>query len=184
MQRVQWQRSEEPHHGYGWMIWGVDGIALRGHSGGYSGFVTRIGFAPELGVAAAVLTNGIGSLAGLGIDAIFHIVGRVNALWDDSAPAAGAGSPSLGRFVGQYRGDFGEMLVGRVNRSLYLIDPDDDRPMRVAARLAPVEEDSRFLICDHEDYGHRGEEIGFELGADGRATVLHYGGNSLARADV
>ena len=76
--------------------------------------------------------------------------------------------PSLARFVGQYRNDFGEKLILRVNQSLYLADPDDDRPMRVAARLSPVDDGTRFVVCDNEDYGERGGEISFELGASGR----------------
>jgi D-alanyl-D-alanine carboxypeptidase len=185
MQRVQWQRGEEPHHGYGWMIWGVDGITVRGHSGGYPGFVTKIGFAPDLGVAAAVLTNTIGPLAALGIDAIFHTVARVNALWDDSGSTShGHSRTSLARFVGQYRNDFGEKLVVRVNQTLYLADPDEGRPMRLAARLSPVDEGTRFVICDNEDYGQRGGEIWFDLGVSGRAVALHYGAEPLALVEA
>jgi len=212
MQRVQWQRSEEPHHGYGWMVRAIDGITVRGHSGGYPGFVTYIAFAPEPRIAAAVLTNGIGPLAELGINAIFHTVARVNELWEDAAapghgqsgaapghgqsgaapghgqsgaaPGHGQSRAALARFVGQYRGDAGERLVARVNRSLYLINPREDRPMRVAARLAPVDNEARFLICDQEDYGRRGEEVSFELGVAGRATALRDGAQVLLRADV
>ena len=185
MQRVQWQRGEEPHHGYGWMIWSVDGIAVRGHSGGYPGFVTKIGFAPDLGVAAAVLTNTIRPLAGLGIDAIFHTVARVNALWDGSgSPSHGPSRTSLARFLGQYRNDFGEKLVVRVNQTLYLLDPDEDRPMRLAARLSPVDEGTRFVICDNEDYGQRGGEISFDLGVSGRAVALRYGAEPLALVEA
>jgi CubicO group peptidase (beta-lactamase class C family) len=185
MQRVQWQRGEEPHHGYGWMIWGVDGITVRGHAGGYPGFVTRIGFAPDLRVAAAVLTNTIGPLAELGLNAIFHTVGRVNALWDDAgAPPHGHSRTSLGRFAGQYRNDFGEQLVVRVNQSLYLANPDDDRPMRLAARLSPLDDGTRFVICDNEDYGQRGGEISFDLGPAGQATVLHYGAQAMPCVEV
>ncbi len=185
MQRVQWQRSEEPHHGYGWMIWSVDGIAVRGHSGGYPGFVTKIGFAPELRIAAVVLTNTVARLAELGIDAIFHTIARVNAIWDEAATSArGHSRSALGRFVGQYRSDFGELLIARVNRSLYLIDPDEDRPMRVAARLAPVSDSTRFVVCDNEDYGLRGEELSFDVGAGGRASHLHYGARVLPRVEL
>ena len=103
---------------------------------------------------------------------IFHTVARVNAVWDEAATSArGHSRSSLGRFVGQYRSDFGELLIARVNRSLYLIDPDDDRPMRVAARLAPVSDSARFVVCDNEDYGLRGEEVSFDLGAGGRAQL-------------
>ena len=185
MQRVQWQRGEEPHHGFGWMIWDVEGITVRGHAGGYPGFVTRIGFAPDLGVAAAVLTNTTGPLAEIGLNAIFHTLSRVNALWDDAGVGGyGHTRTSLAGLVGQYRNDFGEQLVVRVNQSLYLAYPDDDRPMHLAARLAPLDDRTRFVICDNEDYGQRGGEVWFELGPSGRATVLHYGAQAMARAEV
>ena len=184
MQRVQWQRGEEPHHGYGWMIWSVDGLTIRGHSGGYPGFVTKIGFVPDLGIAAAVLTNSVGPLAGLGLDAIFHTVARVQAIWEEAGGGEhGHARASLARFVGQYRNDFGEKLILRVNQSLYLADPDDDRPMRVAARLSPVDDGTRFVVCDNEDYGERGGEISFELGASGHAAVLHYGAQAMPLAE-
>ncbi len=70
MQRTQWQRHEEPHHGLGWMIWHVDGIPIRGHSGGFPGFTTKIGFSPEWGHAAAVLNNTNGPVPGMALDTI------------------------------------------------------------------------------------------------------------------
>ena len=182
MQRVQWQRVEEPHHGYGWMIWQVDGMKICGHSGGYPGFVTKIGFSPESRVAAAVLTNSVGSLAGPGLDVFYHSLARVHALWEHAA-GSGSSRSRLSRFAGQYRSDFGERLVVLVNKSLYLADPDDDRPMRTAARLSEIGE-SRFVVCDNEDYGERGGQVSFDLGADGRASGLHYGAQSMARAEL
>jgi len=180
MQRAQWMRSEEPHHGYGWMIWTVDGIALRGHSGGYPGFVTRIGFSPDLQLAAAVLTNTIGYLPGAALDVIFHTIARVHAIWDDAAATShGLTRASLGRFTGLYRGDWGDVIIGRVNNSLYLIQPAEDRPMRLPSRLSAVDEPGRFLIVDHDDYGHRGEEISFELDEMSRVQVLRYGRHAM-----
>jgi D-alanyl-D-alanine carboxypeptidase len=183
MQRTQWQRGEEPHHGYGWMIWTVDGISVRGHSGGFAGFNTRIGFSPDLRLAVAVLTNTIGSLPEIAVDVVFHAVARVHALWNDAAGSqAGRSRTSLGRLAGRYRGDWGELLIARVNNSLYLIDPDEDRPLRLPARLSPVGDDARFVIAEHDDYGHRGEQVSFELDKAGWGSVLRYGPHRMTRA--
>lgn len=182
MQRPQWLRAEEPHHGYGWMVWTVDGISVRGHTGGYAGFNTRIGFAPDLRLAAAVLTNTIGELPVLGVDVFFHAVDRVRALWDDAAGSpAGWSRRSLSRLTGRYRYDWGELLVARVNNSLFLVDPDDERPLSFAARLSPVGDDTRFVIVDNDDYGYRGDEVSFELDERGRGSVFHYGAHRLRR---
>jgi CubicO group peptidase (beta-lactamase class C family) len=184
MQRTQWQRSEEPHHGIGWMLWTIDGITLRGHSGGYPGFTTRIGFSPDDRVAAAVLTNTIGPLSGLGVDVIFHTIARVNALWDDaSATDHGYTRASLGPLTGLYRNDWGDVIVARVNNSLYLVDPDDDRPMRIPSRLSPVEAGRRFLIVDHSDYGNRGEEVVFDTDASGSGRALNVGKRTSLRVE-
>jgi len=53
------------------MLWTVDGISLCGHSGSYSGFSAKIGFAPDLRVAAAALTNTVASAASQALDAAF-----------------------------------------------------------------------------------------------------------------
>ena len=183
MQRTQWQRGEEPHHGYGWMIWTVDGISVRGHSGGYAGFNTKIGFSPDLRLAAAVLTNTIGQLPVLAVDVFFHTIARVHALWDEAVGSpAGRSRRSFGRLAGRYRGDWGELLIARVNNSLYLIDPDEDRPMSLPARLSPVGDGTRFVIAEHDDYGYRGEQVSFELDEAGRGSILRYGPHRMPRA--
>jgi CubicO group peptidase (beta-lactamase class C family) len=187
MQRTQWQRSDEPHHGYGWMIWTVDGISVRGHSGGYPGFSTKIGFSPDLGIATAVLTNTLGPLPALAVDTVFHSAARVHACWDDAAlpqTSRSGTEASLGRLAGRYRGDWGELHVAKVNHSLYLVDPDEDRPLRVPARLAPVGDDARFVIADNDDYGHRGDQVSFELDRAGRGAVLRYGPQRLTRVPL
>ena len=73
--------------GLGRMAYTVDGgIAVRGHSGGYPGFTTRIGFSPEHRLCAAVLTNTISPLSGVALDSIFHAAARVNALCGTTPP--------------------------------------------------------------------------------------------------
>jgi D-alanyl-D-alanine carboxypeptidase len=181
MQRTQWQRSEEPHHGYAWMLWTVDGVAVRGHSGGYPGFVTRIGFAPALGVSAAVLTNTVGPLAELGIDGWYHTLAMTMKRWEAaSAHEGGPTRSALQKLAGKYRGDWSDLVVGVVNNSAFLIWPDEDRPMQSASRLSPKSGLS-YVIADESDYGYRGEELSFEVDARGRATAMRYGPYYLER---
>jgi D-alanyl-D-alanine carboxypeptidase len=184
MQRTQWLRSEEPNHGLGWMIWHVDGITVRGHSGGYPGFATKIGFAPEFRLAAAALTNSGERTAHGSIDVIFHAVAWVTDRWEAAAETGhGHTRAGLGRFTGQYRGDSGEWTVVRINRSLYLVDSSEAAPLASAARLQP-EGARRFTIVEGDDYGHFGEEVSFSLNAAGRCTSLKYGPHTMPRADI
>ena len=184
MQRTQWQRHEEPNHGLGWMIWHVDGITVRGHSGGFPGFTTKIGFSPEWGLAAAVLNNMNSPVPSLGVDAIFHSVASVVRRWGDASEAGrGHSRASLARFTGHYRGDVGEMTVARINRSLYLLDPEMMMPINAAAKLRP-DGARRFTIVEGDDYGHFGEEVGFAVDSRGHATAMRYGPHTLHRSDI
>ena len=90
MQRTQWMRHEEPNHGLGWMIWHVDGITVRGHSGGYPGFTTKIGFSPEWGLAAAVLNNTNSACADLSRSTRCSTAWRGSPRWGDAAETARA----------------------------------------------------------------------------------------------
>ena len=109
MQRTQWQRPEEPNHGLGWMIWHIDRITIRGHSGGFPGFTTKIGFSPEWGLAAAVLNNTNGPVPALALDTIYHAVAWVVRRWEDAAKAATAHAreprPLRRPLSGRYRRD-------------------------------------------------------------------------------
>jgi D-alanyl-D-alanine carboxypeptidase len=177
-------RHEEPNHGLGWMIWHVDGITVRGHSGGFPGFTTKIGFSPEWGLAAAVLNNMNSPVPSLGVDAIFHSVASVVRRWGDASEAGrGHSRASLARFTGHYRGDVGEMTVARINRSLYLIDPEMMMPINVCGEIA-ADGARRFTIVEGDDYGHFGEEVGFAVDSRGHATAMRYGPHTLHRSDI
>ena len=170
MQRAQWQRAEEPHYGFGWMTWHVDGISIVGHSGGFPGFVTKIGFAPEEGITAAVLTNVNSSFAAQGLQLIYQAIAGVRRSWSDAAATTKFhGRGTLAPFIGVYRSRGSDLLVARVNGSLYLIYPQDPAPIEApAARLVPTGA-KRFVIESGDDFGFVGEEVTFL--ADGRGTI-------------
>jgi hypothetical protein len=75
------------------------------------------------------------------------------------------------------------MTVVRINRALYLIDPDVIMPLTSAARLHPTGA-RRFTIVEGDDYGHYGEEVSFAVDSRGRSTAMRYGPHPLRRADI
>lgn len=182
MQRTQFQRGEEPHYGLGWMNWTVDGIKVVGHSGGFPGFITKIGFAPSEGVAAAVLTNANSPYAGIGLQTIYHVLSQVRTRWSEAeASSEWHTRGSLRPFVGLYRGQFADdVLVARINGSLYVIDGASEAPLAQPDRLVP-RGPRRFLIADGNDFGNVGEEVVFNLDRGGRVKSLAIGGIVLER---
>ena len=175
MQRTQWLRDEEPHFGLGWMSWHVDGTKILGHSGGYPGFVTKIGFAPVEKIAGAVLTNANSSLAAESLNLLFHLAAQVKRRWADAeASTKWHSRGTLAPFVGCYRMWGDDLLVVRINGSLFLVDPKEPSPLSVAARLVP-KGPRRFLVAEGDDFGHFGETITFGADRRGQVATLKYG---------
>jgi CubicO group peptidase (beta-lactamase class C family) len=184
MQRTQWQRDDEPHYGLGWMKWHIDGIAVVGHSGGFPGFITKIAYAPSEGLAAAVLTNANSLFAAKGIELIYTTIANVRRRWDESAPTSKWHTRgSLAPFIGLYRNRGNDLLVSRINGSLYLIDPEDPSPFDHPDRLEPVGQ-RRFLIASGYDFGYLGEEVLFRADQSGKVSSFTYGANVFTREDL
>jgi len=184
MQRPQWQRSEEPHYGLGWMTWHVDGISIVGHSGGFPGFVTMIGFAPEERIATAVLTNANSPAAPKGVQLMYHTVAGIGRMWSNAAATTRWHTRgSLAPYTGLFRLEGSDLLVSRINGSLFLIDPEDPAPLSSATRLEPKGK-NRFLVATGNDFGFLGEHVTFRTDHKGRATTLRIGAHLLQREDL
>ena len=181
MQRPQWQRSTEPHYGLGWMTWHVDGISVVGHSGGYPGFVTKIAFAPQEAITAAVLTNAYSAGAALGLQLIYHTISQVGRRWNDAAATTKWHTRgSLAPYTGVFRLQGADLLIARINGSLFMIEPDVEAPMAIAARLEPRGK-HRFLIVDGDDFAFLGEEAAFRADARGRINSVQLGAHVYHR---
>jgi CubicO group peptidase (beta-lactamase class C family) len=184
MQRTQWRRDSEPHYGLGWMNWHIDGISVVGHSGGFPGFITKIAFAPGEDVAAAVLTNANSPFAAKGIELIYTTIANVRRRWTESAASSRWHTRgSLAPFLGLYRNRGNDLLVSRINGSLYLISPDDPNPFDFVSRLEPLGR-RRFLIAAGYDFGYLGEEVVFDLERSGKVDSFTYGANVFTREDL
>lgn len=184
MQRTQWQREGEPHYGLGWMTWHIDGLRVVGHSGGFPGFTTKVAFSPDDALCAAVLTNANSLFAAKGIEHIYTTIANVKRRWSESA-ASGTWHTrgSLAPFVGLYRNRGNDLLVSRINGSLYLIDPEEPAPFDHADRLEPIGP-NRFLIASGYDFGYLGEEVRFGTDRRGGVDSFNYGANVFTRDDL
>jgi D-alanyl-D-alanine carboxypeptidase len=184
MQRPQWLRDDEPHYGLGWMVWTIGGIHVVGHSGGFPGFITKIGFAPAEGLAAAVLTNANSAFASVGLELLYGAVAGVGSLWAPSAAATRWHTRgSLGPFAGVYRNRGHDLVIARVNGALYLCNPEDPAPLSLAARLDPIGR-RRFVIASGDDFGYLGEELAFEVDGRGRPRSFNLGANVAIREQL
>jgi D-alanyl-D-alanine carboxypeptidase len=184
MQRPQWQRSTEPHYGLGWMCWHAGPIRLVGHSGGYPGFTTKVAFAPEERLSAAVLTNGISPVAAQGLQGIYDAVAAVAARWGRAgAPSRWHTRTSLGRFGGVYRDNFGTLIVGRLHQGLLVVHAADAAPFAEASLLMP-RGPLRFNVADGDDFGFLGEDVRFLADRRGRVTTLVWGAHPYARTEL
>jgi hypothetical protein len=180
MQRPQWQRADPPHYGLGWMTWSAGGIALAGHSGGFPGFTTMIGFSAEHQMAAAVLTNSNAAIASEGLSSIYETLGAVASRWPDAAGTSRWHTrAALQRFSGLYRGHLGDLVVGRVNHALAVGHPNE--PFSLASLLiatGPL----KFLVAKGSDFGFLGETIRFRKDRTGAVTTLIWGAHEMQRA--
>jgi CubicO group peptidase (beta-lactamase class C family) len=182
MQRAQWQRDEPLHYGLGWMTWSVGAIDLVGHSGGFPGFTTMIGFSPEHRLAAAVLTNSNAAIASDGLSSIYEVLGGVAAWWPDAAaPSKWHTRAGLEKFSGLYRGHSGDLVVGRVNHALAVGSPKD--PFANASLLV-ARGPLRFLVAKGSDFGFLGETIRFRKDRAGAVTTLVWGAHEMERAPL
>ncbi|MDE3065470.1 MAG: serine hydrolase, partial [Acidobacteriota bacterium] len=168
----------------GWMTWHVDGVAVAGHSGGFAGFVTMIGFAPKEDLAAAVLTNANSPMAPRAVDLIYHVIAGVGRRWASAAATTRFHTRgSLAPYRGLFRYQGADLLVARVNGSLVMIDPEEADPLTRAARLEPRARD-RFLIADGDDFEFLGEDVTFLRDRRGAVAGLRISGHVYDREDL
>jgi hypothetical protein len=164
------------------MTWSAGGIRLVGHSGGFPGFVTMIGFSPEHRLAAAVLTNSNVAIAKEGLESIYEVLAGVATAWPDVAsPSRWHTRSALEKFSGLFRGHFGDLVVGRVNHGLSVSSPS--QPFSESSLLVPTGP-LRFLVRAGNDFGFLGESISFRKDRRGAVTTLVWGAHEMARASL
>ena len=85
MQRIHWKEEKptEIDWGLGYEISKTDKATLFGHSGGFSGFTTRVAFDKDKEIGVVLLTNSIDSSAVTLSNGVFHIIYHILDNYED-----------------------------------------------------------------------------------------------------
>ena len=166
MQRVQWMDPDwKTSRGLGFGIWRSGDETFVGHGGYCPGYQSQLLLQPAAKVATVFMTNSNGIDSRAFAQTAYDIVAP--ALKQATANPGGAKphDPALARYTGRYDNWLaGETWVVPWDDGLALIELPSSRPMAELVKLRPTGE-HRFRRI--RDDGSLGEEVRFDLAADG-----------------
>lgn len=159
MQRKQWEVEGEHGDAYGL---GLDVAqrgqrTLRGHSGGFPGYVTRSWFDEKDGLVVTVLCNAHGSRPAVMAKAIIDLIDE----FGDAAPKA-----EHRKFEGRFGGMHGTYQVIAQPNGLRGIWPNSWWPLDMAETLEVVD-DTTLRVTKASGFSNHGELITYTFNDDG-----------------
>jgi CubicO group peptidase (beta-lactamase class C family) len=166
MQRVQWMDPDwKTIRGLGFSIWRVGEQTFVGHGGYCPGYQSHLLLQPVAKVATAFLTNSNGIDSRAFAQTAYDIVAPAVKQALEAPAGAKTHDPALARYTGRYDSWLaGETWVVPWDDGLALIKLPTSRPMDELVKLRPTGE-HRFRRI--RDDGNLGEEVRFDLAADG-----------------
>lgn len=156
----------------------VGGRRLVGHSGGFPGQITRTLLDPATGLTVSVLTNAVDGPAealAVGLVQLIDVLTKDPEPWQELP--AGVTAEDLERLTGRYLSLWGETDVVRGGQRLVRLDPTTPGPLDSLEELRAL--DATTLRPEDKDgFGASGEDIPFDVDADGRVLRLRVSGVS------
>lgn len=166
MQRVQWMDPDwKNSRGLGFGIWRSGERTFVGHGGYCPGYQSQLLLQPETKLATVFMTNSNGIDSRGFAQTAYDIVAPAVKQALENPGGAKPHDPALARYTGRYDNWLaGESWIIPWDDGLALIDLPSGRPASDLIRLRPVGE-HRFRSI--RDDGSLGEEVRFEVAADG-----------------
>lgn len=182
MHRVHWMAPDwDSAHGWGFSVSERNGKTFVGHGGNCPGYRTQLMMSPADKVAVIFMTNGQGTNTGRYTRAVFDLVAPAIKRAADGSAAAKHPDPELRRYIGRYEPPFGgETQVFIQDGELAMVSLLTDNPAQSARKLKRTG-DHVFRVV--RDDGGLGEEVVFELAADGNARRFRQHSNYSYRLD-
>lgn len=180
MQRIQWIEetgNETITFGIGYEIWKLDDVTLRGHGGGFPGFITRIAFDREKEIGMAILTNSLGSNTADLTSGAFHIIYYILKNYDDFKKMR-VKDIDLKKYGGRFHGRWNDVYIVEINNSLNFFYPNDNRPLKEMYKLKP-KKDNIFTIETGNNFDYIGEDVVFEFDGSNNLIKVKIGPNTL-----
>lgn len=181
MQRVHWVDPDfETTWGLGFSVWRSDNKTFVGHGGSCPGFRTHLLLKPDEKVATIMMANALGVNPQQWAQRMYEIMApalRAAAKSTAASTVSTTGSSptpvmsydaSLDRYLGTYASSFGgELAVVRWEDGLSILSLPTMDPLRLMTKLRKTGEHTFRRVRRDEALG---EEVVFEMGADGKPT--------------
>jgi CubicO group peptidase (beta-lactamase class C family) len=179
MQQPYWEVAQaDERYGLGFDVVKIGERQLVGHGGGFPGHITRTLFDPVDRLAIVVLTNEIAGPA----RAIAHAVVRIIDFALKQPPATNHDGRH-DRYVGRFVDLWGVTDVAAFGDALLALSPEGDDPTKDVTRLR-VEDTDTLRITDTDGYGSPGESVRYSRDAEGRVTMVRFGGTPCYPPDL
>ena len=180
MHRVHWLDPDwETTRGLGFAVWRNEEVTFVGHGGGCPGFRSHLLLQPDKKFAAIVMTNAIDINSNKYTRITYEIMAPAIAETLESPGEGESPDPALEMYTGTY--DFtwgGEVAVVPWKDGLAMLYLPTDDPLDRLLELKHTGEHTFRRIRDDETLG---EEITFEVRADGNVTRLWRHSNYYTR---
>lgn len=177
MRRVHWIKDAENYWGLGFHLSKLKEGFLVGHSGGYPGFVTNIGFHPDNDIGIILLTNGLGGGAYLNsipvMNMIIHLMNNFSSYNDTSKP--------LSKYEGRFGNDWGEIEFCRINKQLVAYDSGAMSPFVDMYKLKYLSPGTFQIMCG-DGFDVIGENVKF-IEKNGSISRIKFGPFDMFPAD-
>ena len=170
MYRVHWVETDpESFWGLGFTVWKNGDKMFVGHGGSCPGYRTQILLMPQEKIATFLLSNDQGVSARQWTQRLYDIVAPAVRAAVKEKEKAKAPDPAMRRYAGTYSAQpwGGEIAVLPWEEGLALLDLPTMDPVKNLEKFKKVGENTFRLIRKDETLG---EEVVFEMGADGKAA--------------
>jgi hypothetical protein len=181
MHRVHWVDPDlDTMWGLGYSVWRSDGKVFVGHGGSCPGFRTQLLLKPDEKIATIFMANAQGVNTTEFAQRMYDIVAPAIKAATKPAPSEPSRpKEDLTKYVGNYETGFaGEMAIIEWENGLAALSLPTMDPVRGLVKLKKVDE-HRFRRIRRDEA--LGEELVFEMGADGRAARMIWNSNQYRR---
>ena len=180
MYRIHWVDPDfETTWGLGFEVNRSGGKTFVGHGGSCPGYRTAVLFKPDEAIAAVFLSNALGVDSELFAQRIYDIVAPAVLAAVKDPKGAKAVDPDLKKYTGSYASTFGgEIAIVVWEDGLSSVWLPTMDPVRGLTKLRKTGVDTFRRV--RQD-GELGEEVVFEMGADGVPTRLKWHSNYYPR---
>lgn len=181
MQRVQWMDPDwKVSRGLGFGIWRSGDKTFVGHGGYCPGYQSELLLQTDEKLATVFMTNTNGVDTRRWAQRAYDVVAPAVKKALDDPKGAKAGDPSLERYAGRYQAfTAGERIVLPWDDGLAVLSLPSDNPTGDALIKLKPSGEHRFRRMRADD--SLGEEVVFELGADGTPTRMLQHSNYAVR---